>query len=95
MSRKIKIALWAVMPFFSSVCLAALVCSYINGTSCNALNSIYRYDCDNDGVADRVYYYTYNIAENLISLGIDSDSDGRLTRFIIITREGIWRINRC
>ena len=75
MSQKIKIALWALCRFLS-VCLAALVCGYINGTSCNALNSIYRNDSDNDGVADRVYYYTYNVAENLISLGIDSDSDG-------------------
>ena len=61
---------------FLSVCLAALVCGYINGTSCKLWIQYIRKDSDNDGIADRVYYYTYNVAENLISLGIDSDSDG-------------------
>ena len=76
MSRKIKIALRAVMPFSLAGFLTALVCCYVNGTSCNALNSIYKNDSDNDGVAETVYYYTYDVNENLIRLGIDSDSDG-------------------
>jgi len=78
MRKIIKIVLLAILPFSLAVYVIALACCYISGTSWDAMISKYENDLDNDGVAEKVYYYTYDVTENLVKLGIDSDNDGAI-----------------
>jgi hypothetical protein len=72
MNNTLKIALLVVSALFFTVFLV----TFVNGTTGNCFNSVYECDKDNDGIVDAVYYYTFDIEENVIKAEIDSDNDG-------------------
>ena len=76
MSSRIKKGLLAISPLLLAMAITACNGGNDSGIAANALNSIYKNDRDEDGVVDTVYYYTYDISGNEITLEIDSDNDG-------------------